>query len=254
MNIWNLVTKLLSLYIGSPKSQAVLKVLEQTDNLNDKDRAQIFLKKANKVISNSNIEKSLNKFITKSGFKTPQSLFDNLFSDPTGVAENIANFNKEQKQAFKELVDLGTDQEDDHSPLSSSWLTYGVYENISPDGRSGNLTLTTKTGRSYTYFSVSRQIWEAMKQAKGKNGSGAGTIFWALYLRKYRKSASLQKQALAFKLAGIQPSKQEVGFKLSKVITKQAKKTLSNQKLNKVKLTYKIPKQFTKAKTNKKRS
>lgn len=66
----------------------------------------------------------------------------------------------------------------DNAILSSSWLVAGSYS------KSINaLEITTYQGRSYVYPGVSPEVWKQMKLARGRNGSGAGSVFWYLYLK-----------------------------------------------------------------------
>ena len=72
----------------------------------------------------------------------------------------------------------------DFSMLSSSWLISGAYNAGYGENR-GILTLDFVNAKhSYTYFNIPREVWEAMKAAKGRNGNGAGSVFWNMYLRR----------------------------------------------------------------------
>lgn len=42
-----------------------------------------------------------------------------------------------------------------------------------------------------------------MKQAQGQNGSGAGSVFWSMFLHSFKGSVFGQMQARVFKLAGV---------------------------------------------------
>jgi hypothetical protein len=84
--------------------------------------------------------------------------------------------------------------------LSSSWIISGKWD-PDPTGSVGDLTIETKSGGIYTYPGVPFAVWNAMKKATGQNGSGAGTIFWALYLRNRNVSAYHFKVSYLFKMA-----------------------------------------------------
>lgn len=108
-------------------------------------------------------------------------------------------YDKITPEAFKpiakkwnELVDrikAPSDLNGDFALLSSSWLLSGSF-NPDPSGQAGELTITTKQGRSYPYPGVSTRTWEAMKKATGSHGTGAGSVFWVMYLHHWRGSAT----------------------------------------------------------------
>lgn len=77
----------------------------------------------------------------------------------------------------------------DRSPLNSSWLQYGVWEasTAQEDYWTGILHYTVKheykdgsviTGRTYTKHNFSLTSWSLMRAALGRDGSGAGTVYW----------------------------------------------------------------------------
>lgn len=202
--MWNILLKALVLYTKTAKATKILKVIKTME------KVAKGVKKVKQVADYSNLEGSLNNLLKGAGYKSPQELFNKLTKNPVKLAEELGKLKGEAKDAFKQFAEETRQGGIDASALSSSWLTWGEYEPMSPDGTTGNLTLTTKTGRSYTYFSVSQRIWEAMKSAKGRNGTGAGSVFWKMYLNGYFASPSMQKMALAFKLAGIKPSKNDI--------------------------------------------
>lgn len=108
----------------------------------------------------------------------------------------------EEKKVIEKKTEEAAKKGADFALLSSSWIVSGQWNPLTT-GDVGDLTITTKTGDSYTYPGVSLKVWEAMKAAKGRNGSGAGTVFWALYLRAFKGSPFGQLQAKVFKLAGV---------------------------------------------------
>lgn len=130
--------------------------------------------------------------------------YPNIISNATNplkseITTQLTKTQAQAKEKAKEIIQGGGDE----APLSSSWLSYGVWNPVSPIGVSGDLTLTVKTGNSYTYPGVPRAVWDAMKLAKGKNGSGAGSVFWNMFLHSFKGSAFGQMQARVFKLAGV---------------------------------------------------
>lgn len=102
--------------------------------------------------------------------------------------------------------------------LSSSWLHTGQYKSTTQG--IGTLTVMIRTKKlygPYTYPAVPLKVWNMMKNAKGRNGSGAGTVFWRLYLHQFIHSA-LREAAYTeiFKVGGLKASKT-----LAKVYAKQ---------------------------------
>lgn len=152
------------------------------------------------IKSNNNNElKHFVKAITTLG-GTAKQLFRLLITKPSLVSKKLGKLSKEERKEIGQ--EYARNQGTDFSFLSSSWMISGEWEG-NPLFQVGELTITTTQGKSYTYPSVPLMVWEAMKKAKGRNGSGAGSVFWNLYLHSYKQSASKQKIALAFKIAGV---------------------------------------------------
>lgn len=127
-----------------------------------------------------------------------------IFTEPGKALEKAVNKATTKVQKEAEAKAKATMKGDsDQSSLSSSWLVHGLWEPVSPLGGSGDLTITTKTGDSYTYPGVPKAVWEAMKLATGRNGSGAGSVFWTMFLHSFKKSTFGQLHARVFKLAGV---------------------------------------------------
>lgn len=75
--------------------------------------------------------------------------------------------------------------------LSSSWQYWAKFEYMS--GNTGNLWLMTKfSPKEYFYPAVPTRTWYLMLAAKGENGNGSGSVFWATYLHRYRKTKARQ--------------------------------------------------------------
>lgn len=84
---------------------------------------------------------------------------------------------KGKKPTAQEQEHDETFSEWDNAVLSSSWLVAGSYSKSRH-----SLEITTIKGKSYVYPAVPIDVWAAMKAAKGKNGTGAGSAFWHMFL------------------------------------------------------------------------
>ncbi len=148
---------------------------------------------------------------------TPRQLLKALVNDPAKVSKILKDTNAKQRKEISETIQEQQKEHEEFSMLSSSWILSGHYKPTTPF--TGELTITTKEGGSYTYPGVPMQTWEAMKKAKGQNGSGAGSIFWATYLRGHKGTFISQATASVFKLAGIKARSPEqyFGKKISKI-------------------------------------
>lgn len=79
--------------------------------------------------------------------------------------------------------------------MSSSWIQRGLYNRIG-NTNNGIMTIFIRSDKDkkkriygpYIYPLIPIEVWTAMIRAKGKNGSGAGTIFWRMWLRKWLHS------------------------------------------------------------------
>lgn len=111
----------------------------------------------------------------------------------------------------KTQIETENAQEVEFRVLSSGWIVSGHWVPNDDNNvvENGALTITTKTGGTYTYYQVPIRTWALMKLARGKNGSGAGTEFWRGYLHRYQSRIKtlqlkeIKQQALAFKKQGI---------------------------------------------------
>lgn len=157
--------------------------------------SEIFFKEIANVIKLSKLLKT-----------APKEMLNTFYKNPEKFAEKLKDMGAKQRKIFSEDIMKAQQQGDmtkQFAMLSSSWIASGTWD-PSMTGDVGDLTITLlKTGDSYTYPGVSIKVWEAMKRAKGKNGGGAGSVFWAMYLRKFKGSTYGRLQAKVFKLAGI---------------------------------------------------
>lgn len=115
--------------------------------------------------------------------------------------KNLQGDLKSLKNSFKESYDNYmngvTDNKDNQSwvKMSSSWIQRGLYNRIS-NTNNGIMTIFIRSDKDkkkrlygpYIYPLIPIEVWTAMVRAKGKNGTGAGTVFWRMWLRKWLKS------------------------------------------------------------------
>lgn len=81
--------------------------------------------------------------------------------------------------------------------LSSSWFKKGNFYLSNKTTKTGVLlglfqsdnSKSKKWYGAYTYPSFPQEIWELMKIQKGKNGTGAGQVFWDYFLKGFLPSA-----------------------------------------------------------------
>ena len=86
---------------------------------------------------------------------------------------DLLNKNKLNEKAQFEILN----NYDGQIGLSSSFLQYGIFFKKGDDGFEGELILAM-SGKEYDFGLVPTRIWLAMVQAKGSNGSGAGSVLW----------------------------------------------------------------------------
>lgn len=134
---------------------------------------------------------------------SPRKIFEDFVKQPQQFAEKLGKMPAAQRKRFSEALGNALPKTAETTSLSSSWITKGHWSPVGV-GTSGDLTIWTKNGKvGYTYPGVDYKIWSAMKSAKGQNGSGAGSVFWALYLRQFKKSTFGQFMKKLQRLSGI---------------------------------------------------
>lgn len=155
------------------------------------------------------------------------------------LLDDLRQLNAEdRKQAIKQL-DLSKTK----TKLSSSWVKYGSFSQYK-NSMMGNLTIWVNSDDDpkkrwygpYTYPLIPVDIWTQMTEAKGKRGSGAGSVMWRTFLREwlpsqfrqfiiknketFNKQSLAENQALITKLTTNyarhpNPSGQDVRFRLN---------------------------------------
>ncbi len=161
-------------------------------------KAAILAKKSRKAIRSKKALKRLMPTLNVNQYTRE------VLTDPRRITKKLTQMSRaERKEWALELNETIVEQGEkaDFAFLKSTWIVSGVFEKAGV-GAAGSLTLTLKSGRSYTWYSVPEHVWLLMKDT-----TNAGTIFWALYLRGAKQTVAHQKVALAFKLAGIKPIK-----------------------------------------------
>jgi hypothetical protein len=170
----------------------------------------------------------------------------NTFANKKGLASNKAKTQLLQK-TLRENKDFtqNANQLSQSSSFSSSWLVAGSFvKQYEVKGVVfGSLTIATKQGnKTYTYYDVPLITYQLMKQAKGMNGTGAGSVFWKTYLRgnfPVQNKARISKaiQAIERRRTRIititKPSKNPV----LKTTPKKTRRANTRTQLTKLKLT-----------------
>lgn len=160
-----------------------LKTTLQNENVNEEELDQPY------SLFNPNILKKLLNIITPDEIKNIRSIINKV----SKFAEKGTN--KEDKESLNKDNSLGQDNQG-WTILSSSWFKKGLFTKTSKTLKSGLLTSlfqsdTSKNKRwygPYTYPSFPEEIWLLMTQQRGKNGAGAGSIFWKYWLRSWLPS------------------------------------------------------------------
>lgn len=134
---------------------------------------------------------------------SPKKIYEDFIKTPQKFAEKLGKMSRVQRQRFSEALGEAQTKAQESKKLSSSWIKRGEWTPVG-SGSSGDLTIWTVKGKiGYTYPGVDYRIWTAMKSAKGKNGSGAGSVFWTMYLRSFKSSSFGQFLKRVQKLSGI---------------------------------------------------
>ena len=112
--MWNILLKAVALFSKGAKATQVLKTIKKVEKLTGT---------IGKIKSATDLEGSLNKLLSKAGYKSPQDLFTQLLKNPKKFAENIGTLQGESRKAFSDFAKETSDEGKDASVLSSSWLT-----------------------------------------------------------------------------------------------------------------------------------
>ncbi len=144
-----------------------------------------------------------------------KDLINSLYTDPKKLEKQLVQMSRKGRKISAADIQEIQEQEqvlDSEGPLNSSWLSYGKFEKIGASG-TGNLILTLKSGRSYTYFGVPEVVWQAMLSA----GAHAGTIFWHSYLRSAKTTISYKQVAQVYQLGKLNYGPDFVAQKLGNI-------------------------------------
>ncbi|CAB1054372.1 hypothetical protein [Spiroplasma endosymbiont of Danaus chrysippus] len=173
-----------------------LKAVFDSENISEKEIHQPYsvfnpniLKKLTSILKPSELsilQNEINKF------KNPINSFKNsIMSTEIRTVKNYVNkFDNLFKENEEEIPDNAWEV------LSSSWFKKGRFTVDNKNLKIGTLTTLFQSDNDkrqiwygpYTYPTFPQEIWILMTQAKGKNGSGAGTIFWKFWNRKWLPS------------------------------------------------------------------
>ena len=170
-----------------------------------------------------------------------KSIIKKFMSNPDLVAEDLKKLTPIELARLSEAIaksriengfkdkDTGTNGQ----ALSSSWLIYGVYTPL--NSKQGTITITTIQGKSYFFPKpLKLSTWERMKYAQGRNGTGAGQIFWDEYWHKLKGSQPSIGTATIFKLLEFNKRKKQ-----AQKVVRLSKKEIKFNPTNKIKRTIK---------------
>lgn len=158
----------------------------------------------------------------KGGFKTlswsyikQQLQFDKnqaqLFSTLgkiAGLPKNVRNAQQSEQAIISRIITSPNRQVSDTAMLSSSWCYSGTWvAYVSQDNYwEGVLYLTVyregKFGekipaKTYSYYPFPLTTWCLMKQALGRDGTGAGTVYWQTYMRGFKAGKEISPAPLS---------------------------------------------------------
>lgn len=191
-----LIIGLLREYLKSSNSSSLKQTLKQ-ENINEDELEQPF------SLFNPNVINKLLRIITPKEILTIKSAINKVKKLTNSSGSNnkvkLTDLEKIQNKANKEYK---TNQElqdfyaNNWTILSSSWFKKGIYKMTDNNTRTGELTALLQSDNSkkkiwygpYTWPAFPSETWELMKQQKGKNGSGAGTIFWRYWNKTWLPS------------------------------------------------------------------
>lgn len=186
-DIRTLIIDLLKAY----KNDSGLKSVLESENVSEEEIDQPY------SVFNPNIIKKFLSILKPNELKTLKTELDKLIFKPIKKINKL--FNEDTKDE-KDLnnKDINEDIKDKKGwvILSSSWFKKGLFYTNNKSLKLGLLqglfqSDTSKNKRwygPYTYPNFPIETWELMKVQKGKNGNGAGTIFWKYFLREFLPS------------------------------------------------------------------
>ncbi|WP_375317226.1 hypothetical protein [Spiroplasma endosymbiont of Virgichneumon dumeticola] len=144
---------------------------------------------------NPNIAKKLLSILKSNELTILKNELNKLFVNPAKKINNLLKDNTKDLND-KDIEEANNKDEKGWVVLSSSWLKKGNFYKSNKSLKLGLLQVLIQSDTSknkrwygpYTYPNVSEETWNLMKVQKGKNGSGAGTIFWRYFLRDFLPS------------------------------------------------------------------
>lgn len=182
--MWKLLTLITSILENPKIAIRIIKLLEKYGNSKIKAILQSIKDIEHQL---AQIQYYLNPNILSDLLaKIPKSLEIQLFKDISFLDKN----------KYKEIVKSLTPTESNWTILSSSWCKKGFFQITNKQKLIGNLTILIQSDNDkqkrwygpYTYPKVHIQVWQAMKSATGKNGTGAGSVFWNMWLHVWLRS------------------------------------------------------------------
>lgn len=189
-----LIFGLLRDYLKKDRSNSLKQTLKQ-ENVKEDELDQPF------SLFNPTIISKLLKLITPAELNVLTSEINKIKKAGKTVSKLFKkDINNEETKEDKEIKNPDSNN---WTILSSSWFKRGMFKTSDQNTKTGELTTLFQSDTAknkkwygpYTYPSFPSEVWEVMKKQTGKNGNGAGTIFWRYWnktwlpsqLRKYVK-------------------------------------------------------------------
>ncbi|WP_425381505.1 hypothetical protein [Spiroplasma endosymbiont of Polydrusus pterygomalis] len=178
------IISLLKLY---SKNQSLKSVLD-SENVSEEELGQPY------STFNPNIIKKLLSILKPNELTELKTQLDKLVFKPIKKVNNL--FKEDKKDINGKNIEKDNKDDKGWVILSSSWFKKGLFYKSNQSLKVGILqglfqSDTSKNKRwygVYTYPNVPEETWNLMKVQKGKNGNGAGTIFWRYFLRSWLPS------------------------------------------------------------------
>ena len=188
-----------------------------------------FLKSLGRKFAGSISPKQIAKML-KSGID-PTKVFKSLKSMEKGHFDNLMKHLQQKGMKENDVVEFMFNFEG-QMKLSSSFLQYGLFTIDKNNKNTGKLILAI-SGKEYDFGRVKSSLWLAMVQAKGINGTGAGSVLWNT-LWRHKRTNSLSTGGVAGSIDNLIKNNRRVNLQIArntKYINKLKQKTQRSGKV-----------------------